>query len=44
MIFSKSTIMSYFEVGDSMAYVSDVKNHDARTEGLSLRNDNSSGI
>ena len=25
----------YFEVGDSMAYVSDLKNHDARTEGLS---------
>jgi oligosaccharide reducing-end xylanase len=25
----------YFEVGDSMAYVTDVKNHDARTEGLS---------
>ncbi|MFA9392389.1 MAG: glycosyl hydrolase family 8 [Prolixibacteraceae bacterium] len=25
----------YFEVGDSMAYVSDVKNKDARTEGLS---------
>jgi oligosaccharide reducing-end xylanase len=25
----------YFQVGDSMAYVSDVKNHDARTEGLS---------
>jgi oligosaccharide reducing-end xylanase len=25
----------YFEIGDSMAYVSDVKNHDARTEGLS---------
>ncbi|MDA3817802.1 MAG: glycosyl hydrolase family 8, partial [Prolixibacteraceae bacterium] len=25
----------YFEVGDSMAYVSDVKNHDCRTEGLS---------
>ena len=25
----------YFEVGDSMAYVSDVKNHDVRTEGLS---------
>lgn len=24
-----------FEVGDSMAYVSDIKNHDARTEGLS---------
>lgn len=23
----------YFEVGDSMAYVSDLKNHDARTEG-----------
>ena len=25
----------YFEAGDSMAYVSDVKNHDARSEGLS---------
>ena len=25
----------YFEVGDSMAYVSDIKNHDVRTEGLS---------
>ena len=25
----------YFEVGDSMAYVSDLKNHDARTEGMS---------
>jgi oligosaccharide reducing-end xylanase len=25
----------YFEVGDTMAYVSDLKNHDARTEGLS---------
>ncbi len=25
----------YFEVGDSMAYISDVKNHDARTEGMS---------
>ncbi|TPG71809.1 glycosyl hydrolase family 8 [Hymenobacter nivis] len=25
----------YFEVGDSLAYVSDLKNHDARTEGLS---------
>ena len=25
----------YFEVGDSMGYVSDIKNHDARTEGLS---------
>jgi len=25
----------YFAVGDSMAYVSDIKNHDARTEGLS---------
>jgi len=25
----------YFTVGDSMAYVSDIKNHDARTEGLS---------
>ena len=25
----------YFEVGDTMGYVSDVKNHDARTEGMS---------
>jgi oligosaccharide reducing-end xylanase len=25
----------YFEVGDTMGYVSDIKNHDARTEGLS---------
>ena len=25
----------YFKVGDSMAYISDLKNHDARTEGLS---------
>lgn len=25
----------YFEVGDSMGYVSDIKNHDCRTEGLS---------
>jgi oligosaccharide reducing-end xylanase len=25
----------YFEVGDSMGYVSDLKNHDVRTEGLS---------
>jgi oligosaccharide reducing-end xylanase len=25
----------YFQVEDSMAYVSDIKNHDARTEGLS---------
>ena len=25
----------YFEVGDSMGYVSDLKNHDCRTEGLS---------
>ncbi|MEO6547329.1 MAG: glycosyl hydrolase family 8 [Ferruginibacter sp.] len=25
----------YFAVGDSMGYVSDIKNHDARTEGLS---------
>ena len=25
----------YFEVGDTMAYVSDIKNHDARTEGMS---------
>ncbi len=26
----------YFEVGDSMAYISDIKNHDVRTEGMSL--------
>ena len=26
---------AYFEVGDSMGYVSDVKNHDVRTEGMS---------
>lgn len=25
----------YFTVGDTMAYISDIKNHDARTEGLS---------
>jgi len=25
----------YFEVGDSMGYVSDIKNHDIRTEGVS---------
>ena len=25
----------YFEIGDSMAYVSDLKNHDVRTEGMS---------
>ncbi len=25
----------YFEVGDTMAYISDLKNHDARTEGMS---------
>ncbi len=25
----------YFEAGDSMAYVSDITNHYARTEGLS---------
>ena len=25
----------YFEVGDSMGYVSDIKNYDARTEGMS---------
>ena len=25
----------YFEVGDSMAYISDVKNQDVRTEGMS---------
>ena len=25
----------YFEVGDTLGYVSDIKNHDARTEGMS---------
>ena len=25
----------YFEIGDSMAYISDIKNHDVRTEGMS---------
>lgn len=25
----------YFEAGDSMAYISDIKNHDVRTEGMS---------
>ena len=25
----------YFEVGDTMGYISDIKNHDARTEGMS---------
>ena len=25
----------YFEVGDDMAYISDIKNHDVRTEGMS---------
>ncbi|MDR2496050.1 MAG: hypothetical protein LBD21_02860 [Tannerellaceae bacterium] len=25
----------YFEVGDSLAYISDLKNHDVRTEGMS---------
>ena len=25
----------YFEVGDSMGYISDIKNHDVRTEGMS---------
>ena len=32
---SKGPTQIYFEVGDDMAYVSDVKNRDARTEGLS---------
>ncbi len=31
----ESTGRVYFEVGDSMGYVSDLKNNDARTEGLS---------
>ena len=25
----------YFEVGDSLGYISDIKNHDVRTEGMS---------
>ena len=25
----------YFKVGDSLAYISDIKNHDVRTEGMS---------
>lgn len=33
LFFGKDKV--YFEVGDSMAYVSDVKNHDVRTEGMS---------
>jgi oligosaccharide reducing-end xylanase len=32
---TKGPTQIYFEVGDDMAYVSDVKNRDARTEGLS---------
>ena len=32
---SEGPTQIYFEVGDDMAYVSDVKNRDARTEGLS---------
>ena len=31
----EGTSRIYFEVGDSMGYVSDLKNHDCRTEGLS---------
>lgn len=33
LFFGKDRV--YFEVGDSMAYVSDIKNHDVRTEGMS---------
>ncbi|MCQ2213495.1 MAG: glycosyl hydrolase family 8 [Bacteroidaceae bacterium] len=33
LFFGKDRI--YFEVGDSMGYVSDLKNHDVRTEGMS---------
>ena len=31
----RGTNKVYFEVGDSMGYVSDIKNHDVRTEGIS---------
>ena len=31
----RGTNKVYFEVGDSMGYVSDIKNHDVRTEGMS---------
>ena len=33
VFFGKNKV--YFEVGDSMGYISDVKNHDVRTEGMS---------
>ncbi|MCF0191162.1 MAG: glycoside hydrolase [Marinilabiliaceae bacterium] len=33
LFFGKDRV--YFEVGDSMGYVSDIKNHDVRTEGMS---------
>ncbi len=33
VFFGKNRV--YFEVGDSMGYISDVKNHDVRTEGMS---------
>ncbi len=33
VFFGKNKV--YFEVGDSLGYISDVKNHDVRTEGMS---------
>lgn len=33
LFFGKNKI--YFEVGDSLGYISDIKNHDVRTEGMS---------
>jgi oligosaccharide reducing-end xylanase len=33
VFFGKNRV--YFEVGDSMGYISDIKNHDVRTEGMS---------
>ena len=33
LFFGPNTV--YFEVGDVMAYISDIKNHDVRTEGMS---------
>lgn len=34
-VFVNDDTKVYFEVGDSMAYISDIKNHDVRTEGMS---------
>ncbi len=34
-VFVNEDTKVYFEVGDSLGYVSDIKNHDVRTEGMS---------